>query len=125
MNLFPAPLDNAVVYGDGIDVFTATETLLRLGVRGSRIHLVLPPPGGGDPRLGDPVVEGAVATALKEAEVQVHRHCLLTRMDVGGDDGPLTSVSFASEEEPLRLQCGVSPTPSVISFIKCGKQLNC
>nr|XP_040016922.1 cilia- and flagella-associated protein 61 isoform X2 [Gasterosteus aculeatus aculeatus] len=99
--------DNAVVYGDGIDVFTATETLLRLGVRGSRIHLVLPPPGGGDPRLGDPVVEGAVATALKEAEVQVHRHCLLTRMDVGGDDGPLTSVSFASEEEPLRLQCGV------------------
>ncbi|KAM8832271.1 cilia- and flagella-associated protein 61 [Spinachia spinachia] len=99
--------DNAVVYGDGIDVFTATETLLRLGVRGSRIHLVHPPPGGGVPSLGDPVVEGAVATALEEAEVQVHRRCLLTRMDAAGDEGLLASVSFASEEEPLRLQCGV------------------
>ncbi|KAL6095499.1 cfap61 [Pungitius sinensis] len=99
--------DNAVVYGDGIDVFTATETLLRLGVRGGRIHLVLPPPGGAPPRPDDPVVERAVAAALREAQVQVHRRCLLTRMDGGGDEAPLTSVSFASEGGPLRLQCGV------------------
>uniref|UniRef100_A0A8C2Z8W1 CFAP61 dimerisation domain-containing protein n=1 Tax=Cyclopterus lumpus TaxID=8103 RepID=A0A8C2Z8W1_CYCLU len=103
---------DAVVYGSGVDVFTTAEALLGLGVRGGRVHLVLTPPElPGASGLGDPVVEKAVAVALGEAGVRVHRGRLLAQMNDGEvNPEPLASVTFASheEEEPLlRLRCGV------------------
>ncbi|KAE8286431.1 Cilia- and flagella-associated protein 61 [Larimichthys crocea] len=103
--------DNAVVYGNSIDVFTTTETLLSLGIRGRRIHVVLPPPSepGALSCFGDPVVKKAAMSAMEKAEVHVHCNCLLARMN-GGDDerpDPLTSVSFTTDAEPLHLRCGV------------------
>jgi len=97
---------DAVVYGSGVDVFTAAQALLGLGVRGGRVHLVLTP--GASSGLGDPVVEKAVAAALEEAEVRVHRGRLLALMNDGRDPEPLASVTFASDGEPLlQLQCAV------------------
>lgn len=101
-------LDNAVVYGNGIDVFIAVKTLQELGVQGHRIHVALTAPEPGVLCFSEPEVEKAVMAALEKAEVQVHHHCLLAHMNQG-DPGPdwLTSVSFTTNGGPLHLPCGV------------------
>nr|XP_043905721.1 cilia- and flagella-associated protein 61 [Solea senegalensis] len=98
---------DAVVYGNNVDVYTTVETLLSLGVRGSRVHVVLPPPEPGAACFSDPSVEEGVAAALEKNQVQVHRRCLLTQMDRGGHEDHLTSVSFTTDAGTLRLLCGV------------------
>ncbi|KAF0023962.1 hypothetical protein F2P81_024592 [Scophthalmus maximus] len=102
--------DNAVVYGNNIDVYATVEALLGLGVRGSRIHVVLPPPEPGAASsscFSDPVVEEAVASATERADVQVHRNCLLVSMKTGKQPEALRSASFTTDAKPLHLQCAV------------------
>lgn len=98
--------DDAVVYGNSMDVFSAVETLQELGVQGRRIHVALTAP----PCFADLEVEKAVMAALEKAEVQVHHNCLLAHMNQGEAElDRLTSASFSTGGgEPLHLQCGVS-----------------
>ncbi|CAL8312281.1 unnamed protein product [Lota lota] len=100
---------NAIVYGRGLDVYTCVETLLVLGVPGSRILLVLTTPETTPPPccFGDPEVGRAVGEALRRAGVLVHPDCVLVRMDQDQTSGRITSVVFSTQGAPLHLRCGV------------------
>ncbi|XP_035380422.1 cilia- and flagella-associated protein 61 [Electrophorus electricus] len=98
---------NAVVYGDSIDVYTCVETLLCLGVRASKIHLVHQAAEEPLSCFSDPVVQQAVRRALEDKEVHVHHNCLLAQLNDGQHPEPLTSVSFTTNGSPLRLECAV------------------
>ncbi|XP_009979353.1 PREDICTED: uncharacterized protein C20orf26 homolog, partial [Tauraco erythrolophus] len=96
---------NVIVYGNTIDIYTTVETLLSLGISGSRIHLVQPPLSSNVTCLNNNAVEGAVEEALWRAGVSVHRDSILAQW--GGGDSPalITCATFTTDTKPFRLQC--------------------
>ncbi|NWV13265.1 CFA61 protein, partial [Ptilonorhynchus violaceus] len=95
---------NIIVYGNTIDIYTTVETLLSLGINGSRIHLVRAPLSSAGSCLGDSALERAVGEALSGAGVVVHLDCVLAQW--GQDDhGLITWAAFTTATNPLRLQC--------------------
>ncbi|XP_043075687.1 cilia- and flagella-associated protein 61 [Puntigrus tetrazona] len=98
---------DAVLYGNTIDVFTCTETLMCLGVSGRRIHVVHPPEDNTTSCFPNGSVEQAVKQALEREEVHVHHDCLLTQINDGRHTDPVTSVTFTSDAQTLRLECAV------------------
>ncbi|NWS28677.1 CFA61 protein, partial [Polioptila caerulea] len=95
---------NIIVYGNTIDIYTTVETLLSLGIDGSRIHLVQAPLGSSSPCLGDATLEHAVGEALAGAGVAVHPVSVLAGW--GQDDhGLLAWAAFTTATSPLQLQC--------------------
>ena len=58
-------LGNALVYGNTLEAFSMVQTLLALGLPGSRVVLVQPPLPV-PTCFNNPFIEDAVAAALKE-----------------------------------------------------------
>ncbi|XP_061597597.1 cilia- and flagella-associated protein 61 [Cololabis saira] len=121
----------ALLYGSSLDVFTSTEALLVLGVPGSRVQLVLPPPEPGPPCFPDPAVEAAVTASLKTSGVQVHRGWTMVRMERDGPDGPLTAVTFSRDppepeppQDPEPFKVPEPPRDLETLHLQCGVFLN-
>ncbi|NXA80728.1 CFA61 protein, partial [Thryothorus ludovicianus] len=95
---------NIIVYGNTIDIYTTVETLLSLGIDGSRIHLVQAPLSSASPCLGNAALEHTVGEALAEAGVAVHPDSVLAQW--GQDEhGLMAWAAFTTATELLRLQC--------------------
>uniref|UniRef100_Q8NHU2-4 Isoform 4 of Cilia- and flagella-associated protein 61 n=1 Tax=Homo sapiens TaxID=9606 RepID=Q8NHU2-4 len=98
---------NIIVYGNTIDTYTTVETLLNLGVSGSRIHLVQPPPASTITCINNYSVESAVADALGAAGVTMYRDAILAQWNDGLHPDPIYSASFTTPTKPFRLQCSM------------------
>ena len=71
-------LGNALIYGNTLEAFSMVQTLLALGVPGSRVVLVQPPvpvPSC----FNNPFIEDAVAAALKESGENFFAFCVCSR----------------------------------------------
>ncbi|XP_023481787.1 cilia- and flagella-associated protein 61 isoform X2 [Equus caballus] len=98
---------NVIVYGSTIDTYTTVETLLNLGVRGSCIHLVQPPPKSTITCINNYSVEGAVEDALRAAGVTVYRDAILAQWNDGLHPDPIQSASFTTPTKPFKLPCAM------------------
>ncbi|XP_065487730.1 cilia- and flagella-associated protein 61 isoform X1 [Caloenas nicobarica] len=96
---------NVIVYGNTIDIYTTVETLLSLGIAGSRIHLVQPPLGSSVTCLNNAEVEGAVQDALSSAGVSVHWDSVLARWGRGSHTDLIAWAAFTTNTKPFQLQC--------------------
>ncbi|XP_030303596.1 cilia- and flagella-associated protein 61 [Calypte anna] len=96
---------NVIVYGNTIDIYTTVETLLSLGIGGSRIHLVQPPLSSNISCLNNNEIESAVEEALAEAGVSVYRDSILAQWDEGDDPDLITCAAFTTDTKPFKLQC--------------------
>ncbi|KAM7117624.1 cilia- and flagella-associated protein 61 [Ciconia maguari] len=96
---------NIIVYGNTIDIYTTVETLLSLGIDGSRIHLVQPPLSSNVTCLNNNEIESAVQEALSKAGVSVYYDSILARWNEGNDPDLITCAAFTTNTKPFKLQC--------------------
>ncbi|KAM6082825.1 cilia- and flagella-associated protein 61 isoform 2-T2 [Chlamydotis macqueenii] len=95
---------NIIVYGNTIDIYTTVETLLSLGINGSRVHLVQPPLSSSVTCLNNEI-QSAVQEALSKAGVSVYHDSVLAQWDGGGDPDLITCAAFTTDTEPFKLRC--------------------
>ncbi|NWW42981.1 CFA61 protein, partial [Pedionomus torquatus] len=98
---------NVIVYGNTIDIYTTVETLLSLGIDGSRIHLVQPPLSSNVTCLNNSEIESAVGEALSKAGVSVYYDSILAQWNEGDDPDLITCAAFTTNRKPFKLQCSV------------------
>ncbi|KAK3093002.1 hypothetical protein FSP39_009876 [Pinctada imbricata] len=96
-----------LVYGCTLDAYCCIQALLTMGVPGERIQLVEPPSPYQSTCFNNPVIDQAIHKSLQEAGVVVYSGYLLAQWNDGNDPTEITSCSFTSTKDPLRLECGV------------------
>ncbi|XP_050807242.1 cilia- and flagella-associated protein 61 [Gopherus flavomarginatus] len=96
---------NVIVYGNTIDIYSTAQTLLSLGIHGSRIHLVQPPLSSNVTCLNNNAIEKAVKEALSKNDVYVYYDSILAQWNEGDHPDPITCASFTTNTRPFKLQC--------------------
>ncbi|KFQ92308.1 Uncharacterized protein C20orf26, partial [Nipponia nippon] len=96
---------NVIVYGNTIDIYTTVETLLSLGIDGSRIHLVQPPLSSNVTCLNNNEIESAVQEALSKAGVSVYYDSILAQWNEGDDPDLIACAAFTTNTKPFKLRC--------------------
>ncbi|XP_064599733.1 cilia- and flagella-associated protein 61-like [Liolophura sinensis] len=96
----------AVVYGHTLDAYCCVQALINLGLPGNKITLVKPPLVYEVTCFNNPEIDEAVFESLKSLGVEIHSGYYLSQWNDGQGGEELTSASFTSADEPLRLDCG-------------------
>ncbi|CAM4540638.1 unnamed protein product [Lepidochelys olivacea] len=96
---------NVIVYGNTIDIYSTAQTLLSLGIHGSRIHLVQPPLSSNVTCLNNNAIEKAVKEALSKNDVCVYYDSILAQWNEGDHPDPIKCASFTTNTRPFKLQC--------------------
>ncbi|KAK7506894.1 hypothetical protein BaRGS_00001745 [Batillaria attramentaria] len=93
-----------IVYGSNLNAYCCIQALMTLGIQGSVIVLVEPPVQ--EPVFEDAEVTKAVKNALTSEGVTVYSGYYLARWNDGVEvPTEITSASFTSNDQPLRLEC--------------------
>ncbi|XP_043913017.1 cilia- and flagella-associated protein 61 [Protopterus annectens] len=96
---------NAIIYGNTTDVYTTAQTLLSLGISGSRIHVIEPPLNSIVTCFNNFIIESGVQDALAKAGVTLYHNSILAQWNNGGDTNSITCASFTTDTKPFKLQC--------------------
>ncbi|XP_044515434.1 cilia- and flagella-associated protein 61 [Gracilinanus agilis] len=96
---------NVIIYGNTIDIYTTIETLLYIGISGSRIYLVQPPLNSNISCINNFTVENAVQDALLYNDVTIYREAILAQWNDGEYPDPITCASFTTTTKPFKIPC--------------------
>ena len=94
-----------IIYGRSLDAYTAIQSLLALGIAGSRICLILPPLNYDVTCFNNPEVEKAIHTALQHEGVEMYSGYYLAQWNDGKGGDEVYCASFTSDTKPVKFEC--------------------
>ncbi|XP_072032047.1 cilia- and flagella-associated protein 61-like [Amphiura filiformis] len=94
-----------IVYGRSVDAYTTIQSLLALGISGSRICLVLPPLKYDTTCFNNTDVEKAIHDAMQSEGVELHSGYYLAQWNDGKGGDEVYCASFTSDTKPVKFEC--------------------
>ncbi|XP_038072321.1 cilia- and flagella-associated protein 61-like [Patiria miniata] len=95
----------AIVYGRSLDAYSAVQSLLAVGLPGSRITFVQPPLKYSITCFNNPQVEKTVHEAIEAQGVQMYDGYYLAQWNDGKGGDEVYCTSFTSDTKPIKLEC--------------------
>ncbi len=94
-----------IVYGSSLDAYTSIQSLLALGIDGSRICFVRPPLNYNITCFNNADVETAIHNAMQKEGVELYSGYYLAQWNDGKGGDEVYCASFTSDTKPVKFEC--------------------